>query len=268
MRPAYLGDAPPTVALRQELDELGGRLAPAGGDRSGDPCVARHLLAKEAQLVHPARGLHEKLRRAQVIPADDARLVEPVEEVEHRSRDVDRAVEHLFDLARHHPEELVPADELELDRRLPHPFAASLGGAHHLVELLARDRAEAPEDLAELLRRDGRRRADDLAGLEEDRPRSLFLQDGQLPSPARLGDQRDDIAEGARRAHLAGEPQRSPLARTQREDDLGRTVQERPLADSRAERLAGVTTDRMDGPGAVDPQATAPIAVLIAGHPL
>ena len=122
-----LGDAPPAVALREELDELGGRLAADRRDRRGNPRVARHLLAEEAQLVHPPRRLHEKLPGAQVIPAYDARLVEPIEEVEHRAGDVDRAVEHLLDLSRHHAKELVAADELELDRRLTDPLAAALG---------------------------------------------------------------------------------------------------------------------------------------------
>ena len=215
--PPDLGDAPATVALREELDELRGRLAAARRDGHRDPRVARDLLAKEAQLVHAPRRLHEQLPGAQVIPARDARLVEAVEEVEHRLRDVHGAVEDLLDLARHHAKELVGAHELELDGRLAHALALALGRAHDLLELVARDGSEAPEDLAQALGRRRRRRADDLTALEEDRSRRVLVQHDELPAPAAC-------ATSATTSQRAPGARTSPASRSGRPDSPDRTA--------------------------------------------
>ena len=214
---ADLGDAAPPVALGEHASSsAGGFLAPAWASGAGTQASLGIFSRKKSQLVGTPRRLHEERTRAEVVPAHELGIVEPLEEEERRPPDVHGRVEHLFDLARHHAKELVRADELELDGGLADAPPALIRRAHDLLELVPGDDPEAPQNLAEPLARRVRRGADDMAALEEDGPHEglraalrgvFFLEDDELSAPPALRDRGDHVAEGTGRAHLAGQPE-------------------------------------------------------------
>jgi hypothetical protein len=123
--------------------------------------------------------------------------------------------------------------------------------------------AEAVERLAEALLGDVRRRADDEAGVEEERPHATLGQERELPSPARLRRQRDDVAERARRPNLAREAEDGvAAAHAARDDQLARAREEAPVAVARPELLARGASDRVQRTRRVDAQQVIPV-----GHP-
>ena len=99
---------------------------------------------------------------------------------------MNRSVEDLFDLTRHHGVEPVGLDDPQIDRRLAEALPGL--GAHldDLLELFARDDAEAIERLAEALLGDGRGRVDDGTVLEVERARPDLREHDQLTGPLGL----------------------------------------------------------------------------------
>src|SRR3989442_1360609 len=75
------------------------------------------------------------------------------------------------------------------------PLAGLRRRDDHLLELCAREDAEAIERLAEPLFGDARRRADDRAAVEIERSLAALREEDQLAVPCRLRRHRDDVAE-------------------------------------------------------------------------
>ena len=209
-------------------------------------------------LVHSPGRLDEEVPGAEVVASREHLFVEPVEEIKPRVGDVHGGVEHLLDLARHHPKELVGPDEAEIHRGVANPLAALLRGAQDPIVLVAGDGAEAPEDLAEALRKHVRRGAHDVAAVEEHRPCALLFEDHQLPRVAALRDRRDDLRQVSGNAHVTGQPEEArTLAGGRCEQDLRRRPLEEPLSSARAQALARGAAHRVDRSSGVDAQVEA-----------
>jgi hypothetical protein len=148
-----------------------------------DVLVVRDPLAKEAHLVHAPRPLHEERAGGHVVAPREERLVVAIEDIEDPVADAEGGVKDLLHLPRHHREELLGGDELEVDRRLADALAARRARLDDGVQLGARDDAEAVEGLPEALVGHVRTGPHHRPGVEEDRALRLAVEHDDLSRP-------------------------------------------------------------------------------------
>ena len=233
--------------------------------RQRDVAVGRDLLAEVAQLVDAARPFHEQGEGVERERAPERLVVEAVEEVIRAVTLGERAVEDLFDLARHHPIQILCREPAPA--RWPFRRCACRSARRAASTASRSSRPSTPNRYRiSPMRSFGHRgsRLHDVAAFHVEHTRSAVRDDHELAAPLRLGDHRGHVGEAARAGDLAGHPDGARVD-PDHEHGFGWTRRQPPVALALPQILTRVAPDGMNDPALVDSNAVIPASALRVG---